>query len=231
MEFDIEKVEALDYEAIKEQLCLIFKEEKDVVAFVNFMQNIQKFANLSADKRHMSLINLAYFRSQIQLYEKKIQALLDKKKNEQIRAAIKKAKGCGEKIPENVITYYSEDTDSSIFNGDEVLWNFVRDALADELTPWYSKLEESLLTDDSVLPYFNNNQANMANEAFYNGDASYKYINPARDGYWDYLNKKPIAPGEGPYLYAAQGDRSLMREWFLSNRMRFLRGKYNSKNY
>jgi hypothetical protein len=127
--------------------------------------------------------------------------------------------------------YYDEDTDSSIFNGDEVLWNFVRDALADELTPWYSKLEESLLTDDSVLPYFNNNQANMANEAFYNGDASYKYINPARDGYWDYLNKKPIAPGEGPYLYAAQGDRSLMREWFLSNRMRFLRGKYNSKNY
>ena len=42
MEFDIEKVEALDYEAIKEQLYLIFKEEKDVVAFVNFLQNIQK---------------------------------------------------------------------------------------------------------------------------------------------------------------------------------------------
>lgn len=111
MEFDIEKVEALDYEAIKEQLCLIFKEEKDVVAFVNFMQNIQKFANLSTDKRHMSLVNLAYFRSQIQLYEKKIQSLIDKKKSEQIRAAIKKAKGCGEKLSENVITYYSEQTD------------------------------------------------------------------------------------------------------------------------
>lgn len=112
MEFDIEKVEALDYEAIKEQLCLIFKEEKDMVAFINFMQNIQKFANLSTDKRHMSLVNLAYFRSQIQLYEKKIQSLIDKKKNEQIRAAIKKAKGCGEKISENVITYYSESSDT-----------------------------------------------------------------------------------------------------------------------
>ena len=112
MEFDIEKVEALDYEAIKEQLCLIFKEEKDIVAFVNFMQSIQKFANMSSDKRHMSLINLAYFRSQIQLYEKKIQSLIDKKKNEQIRAAIKKAKGCGEKISENVITYYSESSDT-----------------------------------------------------------------------------------------------------------------------
>ena len=111
MEFDIEKVEALDYEAIKEQLYLIFKEEKDVVAFVNFIQNIQKFANMSSDKRHMSLINLAYFRSQIQLYEKKIQALIDKKKNEQVRNAIKKAKGCGEKLSENVIIYYSEEND------------------------------------------------------------------------------------------------------------------------
>ena len=111
MEFDIEKVEALDYESIKEQLYLIFKEEKDVVAFINFMQNIQKFANLSTDKRHMNLINLAYFRSQIQLYEKKIQALLDKKRNEQVRNAIKKAKGCGEKISENVITYYSEESE------------------------------------------------------------------------------------------------------------------------
>ena len=123
MEFDIEKVEALDYEAIKEQLYLIFKEEKDVVAFVNFMQNIQKFANLSTDKRHMNLVNLAYFRSQIQLYEKRIQSLIDKKKNEQIRAAIKKAKGFAEKITENTITYYSEEND--ILEGLTELHNLV----------------------------------------------------------------------------------------------------------
>ena len=111
-QFDIEKVEALDYESIKSQLYLIFKEEKDVVAFVNFLQSIQKFASGSADKRHMNLINLAYFRSQIQLYEKKIQSLIDKKKNEQVRNAIKKAKGIGEKITENTVTYYSEDSDT-----------------------------------------------------------------------------------------------------------------------
>jgi len=122
-EFDIEKVEALDYEAIKSQLYLIFKEEKDVVSFVNFLQNIQKFANLSTDKRHMNLVNLAYFRSQIQLYEKKIQALIDKKKNEQIRAAIKKAKGCGEKITENTITYYSEENE--VIDGLTELHNLV----------------------------------------------------------------------------------------------------------
>lgn len=111
-EFDIEKVEALDYEAIKSQLYLIFKEEKDVVAFVNFLQNMNKFANMSSDKRHMNLINLAYFRSQIQLYEKKIQSLIDKKKQEQVRNAIKKAKGIGEKITENTVTYYSENSDT-----------------------------------------------------------------------------------------------------------------------
>jgi len=43
----------------------------------------------------------------------------------------------------------------------------------------------------------------MANEAFYNGDAKYKYIRPAISGYWDGLNNVKIEPGEAPYLYAA----------------------------
>jgi hypothetical protein len=83
----------------------------------------------------------------------------------------------------------------------------------------------------SVIPYFNNNQANMANEAFYNGDAVYKYLDPARLGYYDGLNGKDIPAGTGPYLYAAQGDRSLMRENFLINRIKFLRGKYGSSDF
>lgn len=135
--------------------------------------------------------------------------------------------------------YYDEDTDPTLFNGDEVLWILTRDALQDELIKWYTKMEESLLTigkdkdgkDIGILPYYNNNQANMANEAFYNGDADYKYITPAREGYRDDLNGKDISPGVGPYLYAAQGSRSLMREWFLTNRIKFLRGKYNSGKY
>lgn len=127
--------------------------------------------------------------------------------------------------------YYDEDTDTSIYNGDEILWQFVRDALKSDLAPWYTNLEDALLKAGSILPYFNANQANMANEAFYNGDANYKYLDPARNGYKDHLNDKEIKPGEAPYLYAAQGDRSLMREWFLTNRMNFLRGKYNSSQY
>jgi hypothetical protein len=37
----------------------------------------------------------------------------------------------------------------------------------------------------------------------FNADAEYKYLIPARDGYYDYLNEKKIEDGEGPYLYAA----------------------------
>ena len=95
----------------------------------------------------------------------------------------------------------------------------------------YNELEGAKLQAPTILNYFNANQANMANEAFYNGDAEYKYLRPAREGYRDDLNNKDIDPGKAPYVYAAQGDRSLMREWFLSNRISFLQGKYNSKQY
>ena len=139
----------------------------------------------------------------------------------------------------NRFNYYDEDTDPTIYNGDEVLWNFVRDNLFSDLTKMYNDMESSLLNIDTeadgtykgIIPYFNNNQANMANEAFYNGDAVYKYLDPAREGYYDGLNGKDIAPGEAPYLYAAQGDRSIMREYFIVNRIKFLRGKYNSAKY
>lgn len=141
----------------------------------------------------------------------------------------------------NRFNYFDEDTDSSIYNGDEVLWNFVRDNLKSDLDAMYRALENGMLNikttesgewrSRSLIPYFNNNQANMANEAFYNGDAVYKYLDPARKGYYDGLNGKDIAPGVGPYLYAAQGDRSLMREDFIINRIKFLRGKHNSDDF
>ena len=111
IEFEIEKVEALDFEKIKEQLQYIFKTDEDIVNFVNFLKNVQKFVSLSDDKRHMLQVNLSYFKSQISLYEKKIKLLIDKKKNEQVRQAIKKAKGIGEKITENTVTYYSEENE------------------------------------------------------------------------------------------------------------------------
>lgn len=130
--------------------------------------------------------------------------------------------------------YYDEDTQEDVFNGDEYLWKFVRDALPFEVAAFYDRLESSgskILTKNAVVPYFNDNQATMANETFYNEDAFYKYIDTFRNGYTDHLNDKYIAPGAGSRLYAAQGNRAMMREWFIENRLRYLRGKYSSTNY
>lgn len=131
-------------------------------------------------------------------------------------------------------TYYNTDLDEKIYNGADnggILWHFVRDALGSELNAYYSELEKTKLNYSSALGYFNDNQANMANEAMYNADATYKYIAPFRNGYQDLLNNKYINPGEAPYLYAAQGDRSLMRESYLKDRFRFIRGKHVSTRF
>ena len=137
--------------------------------------------------------------------------------------------------------YYDEDTNPSIFNGKDVLWDFVRDNLTLELNQMYRDLEDVAFHIDiqkdgswdptGLLNYFNKNQANMANEAFYNADAQYKYIDPAIKGYFDGLHNEPVAPGAAPFLYAAQGDRSLMREYFIVNRIKFLRGKRGSAKF
>lgn len=126
----------------------------------------------------------------------------------------------------------AEDTQEDVFNGVDILWNFVRDALRDELAPYFNNLENNnILVEDNILPYFNERQGQIANAAMYNGDAEVKYLIPAREGYYDYLNNAQVDPGEAPYLYAAQGDRTITREYWFCNRMRFLRGKYISSLY
>ena len=136
----------------------------------------------------------------------------------------------------NMFPYYSEDTTPTIFNGEEILWNFVRDALSKEIPLYYNTLESKMFNAATMLTYFSENQSNLANEAFYNGDAKYKYIEPFRSGYVD-NSKKPedegyyIAPGTAKYLYAAQGSREIMRDYFLTNRIKYLRGKYQSSDF
>ena len=44
--------------------------------------------------------------------------------------------------------YYDEDDDPSTYNGDEVLWNFVRDNLSLELDNMYNQLEPAGLNID-----------------------------------------------------------------------------------
>jgi hypothetical protein len=63
--------------------------------------------------------------------------------------------------------YYDEDTNSDIYNGDEVLWNFVRDNCRLEIGTMYGTLEKLLNTskdpqtgewlNSSLIPYYNKN--------------------------------------------------------------------------
>ena len=124
LEFDLDKVEALNFDELAPQLQYIFKSESDIANFIQFLKNIQKFVNLSNDKRHTTLIELGYFKSQIQRFERQIAGLIAKKKNAIAKAGIKKAKMVGEKITENIVTFYSED-DVSI-NGLEKIHNIVK---------------------------------------------------------------------------------------------------------
>lgn len=119
-EFDIEKAESLNYDKLKNQLQYIFKTEQDCVNFVNFLKNVNNFVSLSNDKRHITQIDLGYFKAQLTLFEKKIKIVLDKKKSARTKAAIKKAKGIGEKLTESIIDYYTEE-DNAIQGLEELL--------------------------------------------------------------------------------------------------------------
>ena len=124
LEFDLDKVEALDFDNLAPQLQYIFKSEADIANFIQFLKNIQKFISLSNDKRHTTLIELGYFKSQIQKFERQIAGLISKKKNAVQKAGIKKAKMVGEKLTESVISYYTEE-DNSI-DGLEKIHNVVK---------------------------------------------------------------------------------------------------------
>ena len=55
LEFDLDKVEALNFDELSPQLQYIFKSEADIANFIQFLKNIQKFVNLSNDKRPTTL--------------------------------------------------------------------------------------------------------------------------------------------------------------------------------
>ena len=108
-ELDVEKIESIDYNYISQQVSCIFKSPADINNFINFLKNIKNFVSLSNDKRHMTLMELCYFKSQIQLFEKRVQSLITQYKIKQTKAGYKKAKLVGEKISEQTILCNSED--------------------------------------------------------------------------------------------------------------------------
>lgn len=103
----IDKIKSFNEDYAKRQLIYIFDEE-DVADFVNFLKKIKDFAKLSADKRHTILIDLAFYKSQIQKFEAQVRSAKEKEKLKITQDAMKRAKMVGVKVTENTITEFLE---------------------------------------------------------------------------------------------------------------------------
>ena len=102
-----DKVQAFNDIAIRKQLQYMFVDE-DIDAFIQFLRKIKDFGKQAADKRHMILVDLAFFKSQIQKFEAQVRSAKEKARLQQTQEAIKKAKNVGVKVTENTITEFME---------------------------------------------------------------------------------------------------------------------------
>ena len=131
----------------------------------------------------------------------------------------------------NKYSYDVEDTHENIFNSENsILWKSVRRAFKVDITRMYNNLRENGgFNYNTIINNYNNKQANAWNEALCNLDAYYKYIRPLNEGFMS--NEDWIEPGKKDYLYAAQGRRSMHRQWWVSNRFNYFDGKYLAESY
>lgn len=105
----LDRVKAFNDDTIRKQLqCMM--EEDDIDAFIQFLRKLKDFGKKSPDQRHMLLVDLAFFKSQIQKFEAQVKAGKEKEKLKLVQESIKKAKLSGAKITENVITEFTETT-------------------------------------------------------------------------------------------------------------------------
>lgn len=127
-----------------------------------------------------------------------------------------------------------DDPADKVFNGfDSVLWNNFKECFPDEIAAFYVRMRQSDFSLSKLLETYNEKGADAWNEALSSADASYKYIRPFKEGYYDGSGKDliEIKPGQISYLYAAQGKRSNHRSWWLSNRLNYLDSKYWPMTY
>ena len=103
--YKLDLVQAFNETAIRKQLEYMFVDE-DIDGFIQFLRKIKDFGKQTADKRHMILVDLAFFKSQIQRFEAQVKSAKEKEKLKQTQEAIKKAKMAGVKITENALTEF-----------------------------------------------------------------------------------------------------------------------------
>lgn len=118
------KITSYNIDFIKEEVKNLFKTEQDVINFCNFLQQVQKFSTLNTDKRHLVLVELSYFKSQIQKLEYQVKAVLDKKNREQLKQSVMKLRSKGDKLTDTLISCYTEDNDT--LDGLNTLYSIVK---------------------------------------------------------------------------------------------------------
>ena len=117
--------------------------------------------------------------------------------------------------------YALEDIDlvdgKNVYNGqDSVLYVNMRLAFADEIKQMYKDLRAiELFSYEEIEKRFENHQG-VWDEAIFNEDARFKYIDPL------------VNDGNSYYLPMLQGSKAEQRKWWLYNRFRYLDSKYDA---
>lgn len=122
-------------------------------------------------------------------------------------------------------TWDSEKSKWAFEGHDSVLWALVLANFQDELK-LAAKSLRAVMTNDSVLSMYNNEQMDNWCEKLYNKSGKFKYIDPIIDG----VN----VGGEikrYPEIYALQGSRKAHRTNFIKKRFALLDGKYETGQY
>lgn len=126
------------------------------------------------------------------------------------------------------ITHETLDTTigSYAFAGhDSVLWELVREALADRLSTTAQTLRSNMSTEE-VLEMFNVQQMSNWSERVYNKDGYFKYIQPLIEGVQTTNGTKFY-----DYLYALQGSRYEHRVYTIKNRFALMDSQYVAGTY
>ena len=124
-----------------------------------------------------------------------------------------------------VFDYYHEDIDylegAEIFNGQSsTLWNNFKDAFPVEIRQFYQSLRGSKkLSYDNIIEHFITNGSDKWTESIYNEDAEFKYVSPLRDN------------NDASNLYQVRGTGEEHLKYFVSNRLKYLDGKWYAPEY
>ena len=133
--------------------------------------------------------------------------------------------------------YDTDDTDPGVYNAVadwdsssySVLWCHIRELYQTDIQAMYNSLRSNgIFNYQAISEFYNKNEADMFSTVEINRDHWYKYIRPL-------TTKTEVMEEDGSFSYktydgtnAAQGTRSLHRDYWLNHRFNYLDSKYAS---